>query len=91
MYTVEIVGVLDNQIELPGLNCRCKGYKTFEEAISDIESEINEYYNRDTFKEFELKLPQQTGYGYIQNGWFKARYIFGPLVKYYIILKEITL
>lgn len=90
MYVIQIVGAVNSQVEIPGLNCLEKAYKDFSTAIEAVETEISEKYSEEWYKEFKYQLPTMSE-DIITRGWFQARYVFGPLVRYSIIIKNITL
>lgn len=94
MYTISIIATVAGNIELPSLNCEFKSYNTFEDAVTNVETEINERYaNNDSFLNFKIQLPKiayLNGYDFISNGYFKCQYVFGPMVRYNIVVRKIS-
>ena len=91
MYVIQIVGAVNNQVEIPGLDCLERAYKYFSSAAKAVELEISEKYSdEEWYKDFKYQLPTMSD-DIITRGWFQARYTFGPLVRYSIIIKNITL
>lgn len=91
MYIIQVVGAINNQVEIPSLNCSEKAYKYFSSAVEAVETEISEKYSEEWYKDFKYQLPTMSSDDIITRGWFQARYVFGPLVRYSIIIKNITL
>ena len=92
MYIIQVVGAVNNQVEIPSLNCLEKAYKYFSSAVKAVEIEISEKYSdEEWYKDFKYQLPTMSSDDIITRGWFQARYTFGPLVRYSIIIKHISL
>ncbi len=92
MYVIQIVGAVNNQVEIPGLDCLERLYKYFSSAVKAVEIEITEKYSdEEWYKDFKYQLPSVTSDDIIKRGWFQARYTFGPLVRYSIIIKNVEL
>lgn len=94
MYIISIIAAVAGNIELPSLNCEFKSYNTFEDAVVKVETEINERYaNNDSFLDFKIQLPRIAyfnGCDFISNGYFKCQYVFGPMVRYNIVIRKIS-
>lgn len=98
-YTVFVVYSLkeNNYTEKPNLKSTHKLFNTPEEAIEAIKNEIEqEYHNNKDYQDFDIKLPkierdERTGKCWIDTGYFRCAYTFGPLVYYDIYINEIKI
>ena len=76
----------------PVLDCTHKLYDTSEEAIEAVTNEVFERYgDTSLYLDFELVPPKVHENGEIYDGYFRCRYLFGPMIHYDIYIMFIDI